>query len=171
MYRRGPEGVEVFLVHPGGPFFARRDHGVWTVPKGEIENGEEPLDVARREFAEETGRLVEEVRTRNGFLALGSIRQKGGKRVEAWAFEGDWPQGVPLQSNTFMVEWPPRSGKLQEFPEVDRGRVFAASEVGDYLNPAQVELVERLIAHLEGERSSGPSDRSPRHAQRDSAVR
>jgi predicted NUDIX family NTP pyrophosphohydrolase len=159
MYRHGPGGLEVFLVHPGGPFFMRRDHGVWTVPKGEFNPGEEPLDVAQREFAEETGRTVEQVRTRDRFLPLGMVRQKGGKRVEAWAFEGEWPAGVPLQSNTFAVEWPPRSGKLQEFPEVDRGRFFGVDEASDYVNPAQIEFIARLANHLDEERAvTGPRE-------------
>ena len=157
MYRHGPGGLEVFLVHPGGPFFARRDHGVWTVPKGEIAPGEDPLEVAQREFGEETGRTVEQVRTRDGFIALGTIRQKGGKLVEAWAFAGNWPAGVPLQSNLFAVEWPPRSGRMQEFPEVDRGRFYTLEEAADYINPAQIEFLARLAGRLDEERSGSGS--------------
>jgi predicted NUDIX family NTP pyrophosphohydrolase len=147
MYRRGPSGLEVFLVHPGGPYFARKDLGVWTVPKGEPNAGEELLACARREFEEETGMRPESER----FLPLGEIQQKGGKRVTAWAFEGDFG-ARELRCNEFELEWPPRSGRKRRFPEVDRGEHFALEDARAKLNPAQVPLLERLIA-LVGEKS------------------
>ena len=155
MYRRRDAGLEVFIVHPGGPFFAKRDHRVWTIPKGEIEPGEAAFDVAVREFGEETGRRVEECRStagppdlRDGFIPLGSVVQRAGKTVEAWAFEGAWPDGVAIVSNTFSIEWPPRSGRTREFPEVDRGGFFTAEEAAARLNPAQVPFLERLRERL-----------------------
>lgn len=150
MYRRAG-ALEVFLVHPGGPFFARRDHGVWTIPKGLIEPGETAFEVAVREFAEETGRRVEECRSgaappdpNDGFLPLGSIVQRAGKIVDAWAFEGEWPEGVPIASNTFTIEWPPRSGRMRAFPEADRGGFFTIAEAALRLLPAQLPFLERL---------------------------
>src|SRR5688572_12952391 len=115
MYRRGSDGVELFLVHPGGPFYARKDDGVWTIPKGEPAPGEALLACAQREFEEETGMQPRAER----FLELGAIRQAGGKTVHAWAFEGAWGDRE-LRCNTFELEWPPRSGRKQAFPEVDR---------------------------------------------------
>lgn len=149
MYRVGDRGVEVFLVHPGGPFFARRDAGVWSIPKGLFDDGEEPLEAACREFAEETGREVEDCRSRGVFLDLGSVVQRGGKQVTAWAFEGDWPEGEALRSNTFALEWPPGSGRQQRFPEVDGGRFFAIAEARERINPAQSDLLDRLLDRLE----------------------
>ncbi len=119
MYRRDNNGLEVFLVHPGGPFWAGKDEGAWTVPKGEYVEGEEPLDAARREFTEETG--FEAV---GEFVSLGTVRQPSGKIVNAWAFEGDCdPEKVV--SNFCEIEWPPRSGRTIEIPEVDRGGWFS----------------------------------------------
>jgi predicted NUDIX family NTP pyrophosphohydrolase len=125
MFRRLGDKIEVFLVHPGGPFFARKDAGAWSLPKGEFEPDEEPLQVARREFLEETGQSVEACLRTAGFTSLGSVVQRGGKTVHAWAFEGDWPASAVLCSNTIAIEWPPRSGRHREFPEVDRGEFFA----------------------------------------------
>ncbi len=150
MFRRGARGLEVFLVHPGGPFFASRDDGWWTIPKGEIGADEEPLDVAKREFAEETGRRVESCGGGPSFLPLGSIVQRGGKTVHAWAFEGDWPEGAKLSSNTFALEWPPGSGRIQEFPEVDKGEFFTLEEARRKINPAQADLLDRWVAELDG---------------------
>src|SRR5919107_6412622 len=119
LHRRGPGGLEVLLVHPGGPYFARRDAGAWSIPKGLYEPGEEPLACARREFDEELGSPCPDGPT----LELGEIRQRNGKRVTAWAVEGDLDP-TAITSNTFTIEWPPRSGRNQEFPEVDRAGWF-----------------------------------------------
>ena len=148
MFRRRGNRIEVFLVHPGGPLFARLDEGVWSIPKGEREPGDDPLTVARREFAEETGRSVESVARDGPMIPLGTVTQRGGKRVEGWAFEGDWPEGTPVESNTFSLEWPPRSGRTKAFPEVDRGEFFAPAEAKRRINPAQAELIDRLIERL-----------------------
>jgi predicted NUDIX family NTP pyrophosphohydrolase len=148
MYRRGPRGIELFIVHPGGPLFARRDAGAWTVPKGEVAPGEDPLAVAHREFEEETGRAVRDCATGAALHDLGSVRQKGGKLVRVWAFAGEWPDGLAVASNTFTMEWPRGSGRTAEFPEVDRGGFFAVEEAIVKLNPAQVELVGRLLERL-----------------------
>jgi predicted NUDIX family NTP pyrophosphohydrolase len=143
MFRRGPAGVEVLLAHPGGPFFAKKDAGAWSVPKGEVDPGEDPLACARREFNEETG-LTPPL---DHFAALGTIKQRGGKTVEAWAFEGDCDPAT-LTSNTFELEWPPRSGRLQSFPEVDRLQFFSLADACDKINRAQIEFLERLEQHL-----------------------
>lgn len=118
MYRRADAGLEVFLVHPGGPFWAKRDHGAWSIPKGEYKEGEDALDAARREFHEETGFTAEGV-----FLELGAIKQASGKMVAVWAFEGDADPQY-LKSNLCQIEWPPVSKRLVEIPEVDRGGWF-----------------------------------------------
>jgi predicted NUDIX family NTP pyrophosphohydrolase len=148
LYRRTSEGLEVFIVHPGGPYFASKDDGVWSVPKGEVEAGEDPLAVARREFVEETGQTLEACNATGEPQGLGEIRQAGGKRVEAWALEGDWPVDAELVSNTFALEWPPRSGRMKEFPEVDRGGFVPLADARTKLNPAQVEFLDRLVASL-----------------------
>lgn len=142
MYRRKLRELEVFLVHPGGPFFANKDRGSWTIPKGEYLQGEQPLEAAKREFQEETGFALSKT-----FLDLGSIQQAGGKIVLAWAFEGDCDPGR-LVSNRCEVEWPPRSGRLIEIPEVDRGAWFSIAEATEYINPAQIPLLERLSRSL-----------------------
>jgi predicted NUDIX family NTP pyrophosphohydrolase len=144
MFRRS-RGLELFLVHPGGPFFRNRDDGAWSIPKGEVEDGAEPLDAALREFAEETGAAPPP----GELVPLGEIRQKGGKRVLAWAIEGDLPPSS-VKSNTFEIEWPPRSGRKETFPEIDRAEFFPAELARRKLNPAQVELVDRLERKLEG---------------------
>jgi len=138
MYRRRGSDLEVLLVHPGGPFWWDRDLGAWSIPKGEMIAGEDPLAVARREFEEETG-----VRAEGTFEALGSIRQKGGKTVHAWAFAGDLDPAA-TRSNTFAMEWPPGSGQTHEFPEVDRAAFFGIDEAKTKINPGQVPLLERL---------------------------
>lgn len=145
MFRRRAGSLEVFLVHPGGPLYTKKDLGVWTVPKGEHDEGEDPLTVARREFWEETGQSPEACGATNVFLPLGSIRQKAGKVVEVWAFEGDWPSGAALASNEFTMAWPPRSGRMARFPEVDRGEFFGLEEARAKLNPAQAALLDRLV--------------------------
>lgn len=137
MYRRGGDGLEVFLAHPGGPFWAKKD--AWTIPKGEYENSEDPLDAARREFQEETG-----FAPIPPFVSLGEIRQPNGKIVTAWAFEGDCDPAA-LTSNTCLVEWPPRSGRRIEIPEVDRGAWFAIETAGPKMFKGQAALLERLV--------------------------
>ena len=138
MYRRRLGGTEVLLVHPGGPFYTRRDAGVWSIPKGEYEPGEEALAAAVREFEEETG-----FRPNGPFLELAPVQQKGGKLVRAWAFEGDWDPAT-LQSNLFTLEWPPRSGQLREFPEVDRGAWFSLADARQRILAGQLPLLEEL---------------------------
>ena len=138
MYRRLTSELEVFLVHPGGPFWARKDKGAWTIPKGEYEQDEDPLAAARREFEEETG-----FHPAGEFLDLGAIKQKSGKLVTAWAFEGNCDPSL-LISNTCEIEWPPRSGHRLEIPEVDRGRWCSISEAHEYLREEQRELLRRL---------------------------
>jgi predicted NUDIX family NTP pyrophosphohydrolase len=137
-------GLEVLLVHPGGPFFRSKDDGVWTVPKGEVEKGEEPLATARRELREETGLVAPET----GFIPLGEVRQRGGKRVVAWAFEGDVDPAA-IESESFELEWPPHSGRRQRFPEVDRADFFRAAQARVKLNEAQVAFIDRLEQTLE----------------------
>jgi len=142
MYRVREERLEVFLVHPGGPFFRQKDEGVWSIPKGELDPGEEELAAAQREFAEETGL------TANGpFLPLPPITQKGGKTVHAWACAGDCDPSM-IQSNVFTMEWPPRSGKQAEFPEVDRAAFFDLSTARTKINPAQAPLLDELAHQL-----------------------
>ncbi|HTF43371.1 MAG TPA: NUDIX domain-containing protein [Terriglobales bacterium] len=143
MYRRLPRNLEVFLVHPGGPFFAKKDEGTWTIPKGEYLDGELPLEAAKREFQEETGFPVPET-----FLDLGSIKQAGGKIVAAWAFEGDCDP-AKMSSNTCEVEWPPRSGRLIEVPEADRGAWFSIDEAKERIKSTQIPLLDRLAKALD----------------------
>jgi predicted NUDIX family NTP pyrophosphohydrolase len=138
LYRHRPEGLEVFLAHPGGPFWRGRDLGSWTIPKGLVAAGEDFLDAARREFEEETGVVPHEP-----FLPLGSVRQKGGKVIHAWAWEGD-ADPAAIVSNTSQVEWPRGSGRWITFPEVDRAGWFAPDAARAKLNPAQAELIDRL---------------------------
>ncbi|PWU18786.1 MAG: NUDIX hydrolase [Verrucomicrobia bacterium] len=135
MYRRTADQLEVLLVHPGGPFWKNKDAGAWTIPKGEIAPGEEPLATAQREFQEEVG-----FEAKGPFLQLSPIQQKGGKIVHAWAFEGDC-EPSQIKSNTFQIEWPPRSGRMTEFPEVDRAQFFTLDEARKRINPAQAALL------------------------------
>jgi predicted NUDIX family NTP pyrophosphohydrolase len=148
MFRTRNGEVEVLLAHPGGPFFQRKDDGVWTIPKGEAAEGEDLLSRAQIEFLEEIG-----IAASGPFIDLGSIKQKGGKTVHAWAFEADLPNGFTHRCNTFEMEWPPRSRKLQEFPEVDRVAFFAIPEARRKLIAAQASLLDRLIGGL------SPADR------------
>jgi predicted NUDIX family NTP pyrophosphohydrolase len=138
MYRKRSGVLEVLLVHPGGPFFAKKDLGAWGIPKGEIEEGEDALAAARREFEEETGFKAE-----GAVIPLAPVTQKGGKIVQAWALEGDCDP-KKMKSNTFMMEWPPRSGRQQEFPEADRAGWFAINEAKQKINPAQISFLEEL---------------------------
>jgi predicted NUDIX family NTP pyrophosphohydrolase len=145
-FRTVADGVEVLLVHPGGPFWAKKDLGAWSIPKGEVDEGEEPRACALRELEEELGsRLGLGVAD---LIELGSIRQKGGKQVHCWAAEADFDPAA-LSSNTFEVEWPPRSGVEREFPEVDRAEWLVPDEARRKVNPAQAELIDRLLATLE----------------------
>jgi predicted NUDIX family NTP pyrophosphohydrolase len=139
MYRQPDGRLEVLLVHPGGPVWARRDEGAWSIPKGEYEDGEEPLAAAHREFAEELGSAPPD----GEMVDLGEIRQKSGKRVRAWALAGDL-ETEGTQSNTFTMEWPPRSGRTAEFPEVDRAEWMPVERARERINPAQVALLDRL---------------------------
>jgi len=144
LYRSKGAGPEVLLVHPGGPFWAKKDAGAWSIPKGEHGDDEDPQACALREFEEETGTALPA-----GELAdLGTVRLKSGKVVAAWAVEGDL-DAETIRSNTFDMEWPPRSGRTQAFPEVDRAGWFGLDAARDKLNPAQSAFVERLRALLE----------------------
>jgi predicted NUDIX family NTP pyrophosphohydrolase len=138
LFRRSSAGLELFLAHPGGPFWYNRDAGAWTIPKGVAETGEEPLAAACREFEEETG-----VRPVGPFMSLGSIRQKAGKLVHAWAWEGD-ADPARVTSNSMKTEWPRGSGRFISFPEVDRCAWFAPDAAREKINPAQAELIDRL---------------------------
>jgi predicted NUDIX family NTP pyrophosphohydrolase len=146
MYRVADGAPEVLLVHPGGPFFAKKDEGAWTIPKGELDAGEDALACAKRELQEETGIALPDTTPDTTYAPLGSIKQAGGKVVQAWAFEGDW-NGV-LVSNTFELEWPPRSGKKRAFPEVDRAAFLTIEEARRKMNPAQAPFLDRLLALL-----------------------
>ena len=144
LFRRTPEGVEVLLVHPGGPFWARRDAGAWSIPKGEHDADDaDPEACALRELEEETGKTL----TPGDLVPLGEVRQKSGKVVAAWAAEGEL-DAAAIRSNTFELEWPPRSGRRQEFPEVDRAEWFRPGRAREKLLPAQAPFVDRLLEHL-----------------------
>jgi len=148
LYRRGEEGLEVLLVHPGGPFWKKRDAGAWSIPKGEVEPDEPYLDAASRELQEETGFVVET----GGALELTPVRYKAGKVVHAFAVEGDCDPAT-VRSTTFSLEWPPRSGKMCEFPEIDRAEFFPLRNAREKILPAQVLLLdelERLLARRDG---------------------
>jgi predicted NUDIX family NTP pyrophosphohydrolase len=140
MFRRSAGGLELFLAHPGGPFWRGREQGAWTIPKGIANEGEDLLDAARREFEEETA-----IHPEGPFTSLGSIRQKAGKVVHAWAFEGD-ADPERIVSNIMRTEWPRGSGRFIEFPEVDRCAWFDVAAAREHINPAQGELIERLEA-------------------------
>jgi len=138
LYRLRNDALEVFLVHPGGPFWAKKDAGAWSIPKGEIEPGEDALAAAIREFAEETGASLS-----GDFRPLPSCRQAGGKTVLAWAIAGDIDPAA-IRSNSFALEWPPRSGKRQSFPEIDRAQWFDLDEARRRVNKAQIVLLDAL---------------------------
>jgi predicted NUDIX family NTP pyrophosphohydrolase len=138
MYRRRDGELQVLLGHPGGPFWAKKDAGAWSIPKGEIDAGEDPLAAAKREFTEETG-----LRPDGDLVALTPIRQKGGKVVLAWAIEGDCDARA-IESNVFSMEWPPKSGKMAEFPEIDRAEWFSLDEARRRINPGQLPFIEEL---------------------------
>jgi len=141
LYRRRGE-PEVFLVHPGGPFWTKKDAGAWSLPKGEIGEGEDPLQAAKREFTEETGFPIE-----GEFRPLDPIKQSGGKVVQAWAIEADCDP-AQVRSNLFAMEWPPKSGRTQQFPEVDRAEWFPIAEARRRIIPAQVKFLDQLVSVL-----------------------
>jgi predicted NUDIX family NTP pyrophosphohydrolase len=147
MFRRRGNELEVLLAHPGGPFFTRKDDGAWTIPKGEAAPGEDLLTRAQIEFEEEVGLRPESFQ---GWIELGSIKQKGGKIVHAWAFEGDLPESFEVKSNLFEMEWPLGSGRRQSFPEVDQAKFFTEAVARRKLKPAQVPLLDRLRAAIKG---------------------
>jgi predicted NUDIX family NTP pyrophosphohydrolase len=144
MYRRGPHGLEMLLVHPGGPFWAKKDLGAWSIPKGEYSDNEEPLAVAIREFEEETG-----ARPSGDFRPLGELVQPGRKIVTAFAVEGDLDPAT-LTSNTFELEWPPRSGRKATFPEVDRAEWFSPALAREKILPGQGKFIVRLMEAIGG---------------------
>jgi predicted NUDIX family NTP pyrophosphohydrolase len=143
LYRVAAGAPEVLLVHPGGPYWARKDAGSWSIPKGEYEDGEDPLACARREFEEETGTAL----TPGELVELGEVKQKGDKVVIAWGAEGDL-NADSVTSNTFTMEWPPRSGRTVEFPEIDRAGWFELGAAREKLVPAQTEFLDRLLERL-----------------------
>ncbi len=150
LFRETPEGVEVLLVHPGGPYWAKKDDGAWSIPKGEFRDDEEPLAAARREFEEEMGRPVD-----GDFLPLEPLKQPSGKRVLAWAVDADFDPSA-LQSNTFSMEWPPKSGRQQQFPEVDRAAWFDIHAAKQKILKGQAPFLDQLIARLKDRRNEGP---------------
>ena|SRR5579862_4117266 len=143
LYRIRPAGFEFFLVHPGGPFWAKKDEAAWSIPKGLYEAGELPLEAAKREFAEEAGLAVE-----GNFIPLGDFKQPGGKIVSAWLVQSDCDPGA-VKSNHFPMEWPPRSGKMAEFPEVDRAAWFSREEAVAKIHRGQKPIIERALQRLE----------------------
>jgi predicted NUDIX family NTP pyrophosphohydrolase len=140
LYRRGPTGLEVLLAHPGGPLWARKDYGAWTLPKGQFTDGEAPLDAAKREFEEEMGS-----KPSGHFQPLGTVKQPSGKVIHAWAAESDFDAGS-VKSNLFSMEWPPRSGMTGEFPEVDRAGWFSIAEARHKILKGQAPFLDRLLA-------------------------
>ncbi len=144
MFRKTKDGLQVLLVHPGGPYFQKKDEGVWSIPKGETAGAEDLLARARMEFEEELG-----IPPSGDWIELSSIKQKGGKTVHAWAFEGDLRDDFELKSNTFELEWPPRSGKIQTFPEVDKAAFFSVAEARRKMNIAQTAFLDRLCDALQ----------------------
>ncbi len=138
LYRKTSGALEVFLVHPGGPFWARKDEGAWSIPKGEFGEGEDALDAAQREFQEETG-----IAAKGEFHPLKPVRQSGGKMVYAWAVQFDL-DAAAVKSNTFSMEWPPRSGKTREFPEIDRAGWFRIDEARRKILKSQLDLLEQV---------------------------
>ena len=148
MYRICSGAVEVLLGHPGGPFFQKKDQGAWSIPKGEIEPGEDFLEAAKREFVEEIG-----ITPTGAFIQLAPVKQKGGKLVHAWAFEGDCDTQAVV-SNTFTMEWPPKSGVWSEFPELDRAEFFDLDTARTKINVAQVSLIDELQQRLEERRAT-----------------
>lgn len=153
MFRRGKAGLEVLLVHPGGPFFAHRDEGVWSIPKGEAAPGEELLARAQIEFEEEVGTPAS-----GPWIPLGTVRQKGGKLVHGWACEGNLPKSFQHKSNSFEMEWPPHSGKRKSFPEVDEARFFPLEMARRKIKLTQVPFLDRLME------AAQPTVQAPKNA-------
>jgi predicted NUDIX family NTP pyrophosphohydrolase len=145
LWRRRGDTIEVLLAHQGGPYWVKKDLGHWTIPKGEVEPGEELVDVARREFTEETGHQLPDV----PLIPLGDIRQKSGKLVVGWGAEGDLDPSTAF-SNTYTMEWPPGTGRMQAFPEIDRVEWFAVEEARRRLKAAQVPFIDRLLEAVAG---------------------
>lgn len=143
LYRQKDGRLEVLIAHPGGPFFAKRDDGFWTIPKGLYEENEEPFVAAKREFEEEIGSPAPSGR----YIELGEVKRKDGKIIQAWAAEGQVNEDE-VKSNTFEMEWPPKSGKKQEFPEIDRAVWFSLESAAQKLQDAQIEFLKRLAGHL-----------------------
>jgi predicted NUDIX family NTP pyrophosphohydrolase len=139
VYKNRPDGIQVFLVHPGGPFWAKKDLGAWSIPKGEFDEAEDGLAAAKREFLEEVGQSID-----GDFIALTPVKQRGGKIVHTWAVEGEVDEAA-IKSNEFEMEWPPRSGRQARFPEVDQGRWFSIAEASRRILPGQVPILEELI--------------------------
>jgi predicted NUDIX family NTP pyrophosphohydrolase len=148
MFRKKTGDLEVLLVHPGGPYFQNKDDGTWTIPKGEVAEGEDLLARARIEFEEELGFPAS-----GKWLGLGGVKQKGGKIVHAWAFAGDLRDDFKVVSNTFEMEWPPRSGKVQRFPEIDRASFFSVAEARRKINVAQTAFLDRLIQEVDSRKA------------------
>jgi predicted NUDIX family NTP pyrophosphohydrolase len=144
MYRLRAGQLEVLLAHPGGPYWLNKDAGAWTIPKGLVDEGEDLLATAKREFEEELGTAP----NAEEFLPLGDVRQKGGKTVHAWAFEGDLDP-TAIKSNTYKEQWPPRSGQWRTFPEIDRADFFSIDEARAKINQAQAEFLSRLATLLQ----------------------
>jgi predicted NUDIX family NTP pyrophosphohydrolase len=139
LFRKQSSSIEILLVHPGGPFFAKKDEGSWTIPKGELIDDEEPLSAAIREFEEETG-----YKPAGDFIELPAIKQKGGKIVQCWAVTGDLDPAT-ITSNTFEMEWPPRSGKKKSFPEIDKAAWFSIDTARQKINERQIDFIDKLL--------------------------
>ena len=150
MYRLRNNQLEVLLVHLGGPFWARKDKGAWFIAKGELEGDEDALHAAQREFREETG-----IEPHGEFIPLGVVKHKAGKIVQAWAFEGDCDP-ASIHSNTFTIEWPPRSGRQQTFPEIERAQFMSVEQAREKMHTAEFEFVERLESILKQQKSDHP---------------
>jgi predicted NUDIX family NTP pyrophosphohydrolase len=142
LYRKKNNRIELFLVHPGGPFWQKKDIGVWTIPKGEFADNEEAFEAAKREFEEETG-----ISLSGNFIELTPVKQKAGKLIYAWALEGD-VDAANISSNSFKIEWPPKSGRYKEFPEVDKAEWLSEEQAKEKINPAQARLVDELLQKL-----------------------
>lgn len=143
MYRINGGQLEFFLVHPGGPYFAKKNEGAWTIPKGEPVGEEELLETAKREFVEETGIIISPP-----LIELGTVKQKGGKVVYAWAFKGEWNETLGIKSNLFEIQWPPKSGQFKSFPEIDKAGFFTIEKAKILINPAQIEFLYSLKEKL-----------------------